>query len=246
MSLGAGIVGGRAHPCVHGVSVLRAGAARGGAVAAAARLGLRAPWSAAAARCAPLRPARLLEDTRRQGAPPLPRSPPPLSLPRSSTVPAYACSPRLRALALRCQALAGEARTNFIAVKGPELFSKYVGESEQKVASLFAKVGGIYAHTYICTSARAPPRHRAPLLLVLLRLLPPTLPSCSTPRRARPHRPSSFLTRLTHSLPRATARRRAAASARVCSASYCTRWTGCCRCRRVDCMRAAYTPHAHV
>ena len=39
-------------------------------------------------------------------------------------------------------ALAGEARTNFIAVKGPELFSKYVGESEQKVASLFAKVGG--------------------------------------------------------------------------------------------------------
>ena len=69
----AGWIGGDGLPCyscVHGVSILRAGAARGGAVAAATRLSLRAPWSAAAARCAPLRPARLLEDTRRQGAPP--------------------------------------------------------------------------------------------------------------------------------------------------------------------------------
>ena len=40
---------------------------------------------------------------------------------------------------LAAKALAGEARTNFIAVKGPELFSKYVGESERAVASLFAK-----------------------------------------------------------------------------------------------------------
>ena len=33
-----------------------------------------------------------------------------------------------------------QAHTNFIAVKGPELFSKYVGESERAVASLFKAV----------------------------------------------------------------------------------------------------------
>ncbi|KAL1521887.1 hypothetical protein AB1Y20_021538 [Prymnesium parvum] len=40
---------------------------------------------------------------------------------------------------LAAKALASEARTNFIAVKGPELFSKWVGESERAVASLFRK-----------------------------------------------------------------------------------------------------------
>jgi ATPase family associated with various cellular activities (AAA) len=48
------------------------------------------------------------------------------------------------------RAVAGEAGANFLAVKGPELFSKYVGESEKAVAALFAR----------CTpseAARCPP-----------------------------------------------------------------------------------------
>jgi AAA family ATPase len=40
---------------------------------------------------------------------------------------------------LAAKALASESRTNFLAVKGPELFSKYVGESERAVASLFRR-----------------------------------------------------------------------------------------------------------
>ena len=46
---------------------------------------------------------------------------------------------------LAAKALAAESRTNFLAVKGPELFSKWVGESERAVASLFRR-------------ARPPPR----------------------------------------------------------------------------------------
>ncbi len=37
------------------------------------------------------------------------------------------------------RAVAGEAGLNFLAVKGPELYSKYVGESEKAVAALFAR-----------------------------------------------------------------------------------------------------------
>lgn len=37
------------------------------------------------------------------------------------------------------QALATESGLNFIAVKGPELFSKWVGESEQAVRQVFRK-----------------------------------------------------------------------------------------------------------
>lgn len=37
------------------------------------------------------------------------------------------------------KALANESKLNFLAVKGPELFSKYVGESEQAVRALFRK-----------------------------------------------------------------------------------------------------------
>lgn len=40
---------------------------------------------------------------------------------------------------LLARAVASEAGLNFLAVKGPELFSKWVGESEKAVASLFAK-----------------------------------------------------------------------------------------------------------
>lgn len=40
---------------------------------------------------------------------------------------------------LLARAVASEARLNFLAVKGPELFSKWVGESEKAVKSLFAK-----------------------------------------------------------------------------------------------------------
>lgn len=35
--------------------------------------------------------------------------------------------------------MAAEARLNFLAIKGPELYSKYVGESEKAVARVFAK-----------------------------------------------------------------------------------------------------------
>ena len=37
------------------------------------------------------------------------------------------------------RALAAEAKLNFLAVKGPELLSKWVGASEQAVAALFAR-----------------------------------------------------------------------------------------------------------
>ena len=40
---------------------------------------------------------------------------------------------------LMAKALATESAMNFIAVKGPELFSKWVGESEQAIADLFRK-----------------------------------------------------------------------------------------------------------
>jgi SpoVK/Ycf46/Vps4 family AAA+-type ATPase len=35
-----------------------------------------------------------------------------------------------------------QARLNFLAVKGPELFSKYVGESEKAIAAIFARCAG--------------------------------------------------------------------------------------------------------
>lgn len=40
---------------------------------------------------------------------------------------------------LMARAVASEAGLNFIAVKGPELFNKWVGESEKAVRSVFAK-----------------------------------------------------------------------------------------------------------
>lgn len=40
---------------------------------------------------------------------------------------------------LLARAVASEAKLNFLAVKGPELFSKYVGQAEKAVAALFAK-----------------------------------------------------------------------------------------------------------
>ena len=39
---------------------------------------------------------------------------------------------------LLARAVASQCKLNFISVKGPELFSKYVGESEKALASLFA------------------------------------------------------------------------------------------------------------
>ena len=42
---------------------------------------------------------------------------------------------------LLARAVAAEARLNFLAVKGPELFSKYVGDSEKAVAALFSRRG---------------------------------------------------------------------------------------------------------
>jgi DNA polymerase III delta prime subunit len=43
---------------------------------------------------------------------------------------------------LAAKALAADAHTSFLAVKGPELLSKWVGESERQVATLFRKVRG--------------------------------------------------------------------------------------------------------
>lgn len=37
------------------------------------------------------------------------------------------------------KAVATEANMNFISVKGPELYSKYVGESEQALATVFRR-----------------------------------------------------------------------------------------------------------
>ena len=41
---------------------------------------------------------------------------------------------------LMAKAIANEAKTNFISVKGPELLSMWMGESESNVRNLFAKV----------------------------------------------------------------------------------------------------------
>jgi SpoVK/Ycf46/Vps4 family AAA+-type ATPase len=40
---------------------------------------------------------------------------------------------------LLARAVAAESRYNFISIKGPELYSKYVGESEKAVAELFKR-----------------------------------------------------------------------------------------------------------
>jgi SpoVK/Ycf46/Vps4 family AAA+-type ATPase len=40
---------------------------------------------------------------------------------------------------LMAKAIATECRANFLAVKGPELLSAYIGESERNVRQLFAK-----------------------------------------------------------------------------------------------------------
>ena len=42
---------------------------------------------------------------------------------------------------LLVQALARESGLNFIAVKGPELLSKFVGESEERIGKFFARPG---------------------------------------------------------------------------------------------------------
>ncbi len=40
---------------------------------------------------------------------------------------------------LLAKAVSNESRANFIAIKGPELLNKYVGESEKAVRSVFAR-----------------------------------------------------------------------------------------------------------
>lgn len=40
---------------------------------------------------------------------------------------------------LLARAVASQAKLNFLAIKGPELYSKYVGESEKAIAALFAR-----------------------------------------------------------------------------------------------------------
>ena len=56
---------------------------------------------------------------------------------------------------LLVQALARESGLNFIAVKGPELLSKYVGESEERIREIFRKA-----------------RLAAPCILFLMKLIP--------------------------------------------------------------------------
>jgi len=43
---------------------------------------------------------------------------------------------------LMAKAIANEAKTNFLSVKGPELLSMWMGESESNVRELFAKARG--------------------------------------------------------------------------------------------------------
>jgi SpoVK/Ycf46/Vps4 family AAA+-type ATPase len=45
---------------------------------------------------------------------------------------------------LLARAVASQAKLNFLAIKGPELYSKYVGESEKAIAQLFARYGARY------------------------------------------------------------------------------------------------------
>ena len=40
---------------------------------------------------------------------------------------------------LIARAIASESKMNFIAIKGPELFSKYVGDSEKAIRDIFKK-----------------------------------------------------------------------------------------------------------
>ena len=40
---------------------------------------------------------------------------------------------------LLAKALASESGLNFLAVKGPEIFSKYIGESEKKIREIFKR-----------------------------------------------------------------------------------------------------------
>jgi AAA family ATPase len=40
---------------------------------------------------------------------------------------------------MMAKAVATESNMNFIAIKGPELFSKYVGETERSIRELFRK-----------------------------------------------------------------------------------------------------------
>ena len=48
------------------------------------------------------------------------------------------------------EAVPAQARLNFLAVKGPELYSKYVGESEKAVAALFARCAPSVFWTVSC------------------------------------------------------------------------------------------------
>lgn len=49
---------------------------------------------------------------------------------------------------LIARALATESGLNFLAVKGPELFSKWVGESERAVRQASCVITQIYGHKY--------------------------------------------------------------------------------------------------
>lgn len=58
---------------------------------------------------------------------------------------------------LLARALAGEAGLNFLAVKGPELLSKWVGASEQAVAAAFARqAAGLILHIAAVLAPSAP------------------------------------------------------------------------------------------
>ena len=49
---------------------------------------------------------------------------------------------------MMAKAIATESSLNFLAIKGPELFSKYVGDSEKAIRSLF-KRARLYAPTVL-------------------------------------------------------------------------------------------------
>eukprot|EP00889_Picochlorum_renovo_P002755 jgi/Picre1/29785/NNA_005167.t1 len=64
------------------------------------------------------------------------------SLDRMGAVPpkgVLLCGPPGCSKTLLVKAIAGECRLNFFSVKGPELMSKYVGESEKAIAHIFEK-----------------------------------------------------------------------------------------------------------
>jgi len=66
---------------------------------------------------------------------------------------------------LLARAVASESGLNFLAVKGAELLSKYVGESEKAIASLFARQ--VFVNKCLCLNSLVKSLRQCPLLYTI-------------------------------------------------------------------------------